>query len=228
MIRKWAPIPLRAFDIAQSSVGCAFGAPAVRAAAIAMSAIALLLLTACGTPPQERFFTLASETGPRPTTSAAYSVIVGPVGVPELVDRPQLVIRTSPTRVEIAELARWAAPLKSEIARVIGDHLARALDGARVTTSSARATGTADYRVLIDIQRFESTANEGAAVQAAWTVRSTSGAAVSGQSVASEPAGAGYDELVAAHSRALASISRDIAHAIKDARKPAIPRSAPP
>jgi uncharacterized lipoprotein YmbA len=178
----------------------------------------MLSLTGCGTPPQERFFTLASESAP-PAATSSYSVIVGPVGVPELVDRPQLVIRTSPTRVEIAELARWAAPLKSEIARVIGDHLARALDGARVSTSSERATGTADYRVLIDIQRFESTPNEGAAVQAAWTVRPTNGAAVSGQSVASEPAGAGYDELVAAHSRALASISRDIAHAIAQARK---------
>jgi hypothetical protein len=43
-----------------------------------------------------------------------------------------------------------------------------------------------------------------------------------GRSLVSEPAGAGYDELVAAHSRALGAMSRDIAAAIEAsrARKP--------
>ena len=182
-------------------------------------ALALLLtLAACGTPPQERFFTLSSDGVPRTVTEPAYTVVVGPVTVPEVVDRPQLVIRSSPTRVEIAELARWAAPLKSEIPRVMGDQLARLLEGARVSTSSERAVGTADYRVLLDVQRFESTPQESATIQVSWTVRPREGAAVGGQSVASEPAGPGYDGLVAAHSRALERVSREIAAAITSAR----------
>ena len=182
---------------------------------------ALIFVTGCGTPPQERFFTLASDP-PSPSgftsTSAAFVVMVGPVTVPDVVDRPQLVLRTSPSRVEIAEQARWAAPLKNEIARVVADDLAQLLQGARTATSAERASGTPDYRVLIDIQRFESAPQEGATVQAAWTVRMQDGSALSGRSLVTEPAGAGYDALVAAHSRALAAVSRDIAAAITTAR----------
>ncbi|HET7158024.1 MAG TPA: ABC-type transport auxiliary lipoprotein family protein, partial [Burkholderiales bacterium] len=99
-------------------------------------------LAGCGTSPPERFYTLASE--PAPTLSAntlanAVSIIVGPVSVPELVDRPQFVVRSGANRVEIAEQSRWAAPLKHEIPRVIADHLARFIEGARTTTSASRA-----------------------------------------------------------------------------------------
>jgi len=177
----------------------------------------------CGTSPPPRFFTLASE----PPASAAaaiapvLTIAVGPVTVPELVDRPQFVLRSAPNAVEIAELARWAAPLKSEIPRVIADHLARLIDGARTWSSAQRASsGLPDYRVLVDIQRFEMTPGEGAMLQALWTVRARDGAPVSGRSVVTEPAGAGYDDLVAAHSRALASVSRDIATAIAALRVP--------
>jgi uncharacterized lipoprotein YmbA len=183
--------------------------------------LSALLLTACGTPPQERFFTLASEPPSQVSfnsASPAFVVMVGPVTVPDVVDRPQLVLRTSPSRVEILEQARWAAPLKNEIARVVADHLARLLPGARAATSAERASGTPDYRVLIDIQRFDSAPQEGATIQASWTVRPQNGSALTGRSLVSEPAGAGYDALVAAHSRALAAVSRDIAAAIATAR----------
>ena len=178
----------------------------------------------CGTSPPPRFFTLASEpASAAAATTSVFTIAVGPVTVPELVDRPQFVLRSAPNAVEIAELARWAAPLKSEIPRVIADHLARLLDGARTWSSSQRAAGLPDYRVLIDIQRFETTPGEGATLQALWTVRARDGAPVSGRSVVNEPAGSGYDELVAAHSRALASASRDIAAAIAGLRVPKSP-----
>jgi hypothetical protein len=179
------------------------------------------LLAACGgTSPPVRFFTLASEA---PSQTAAsnvtpFTIIVGPVTVPELVDRPQFVLRSAPNRVELTEQARWAAPLKSEIPRVVADHLAQRLAGARTATAAQRAATVPDYRVLIDIQRFETSQQEGATVQALWTVRPTVGAPFSGRSLVTENAGAGYEDLVAAHSRALASISRDIAAAITASR----------
>lgn len=187
--------------------------PGVLLSALLLAAIGSM--SGCGTSPPVRFFTLASE-GPRaaPAGSPAYSVVVGPVTVPELVDRQQLVLRASPNRVEIAEQARWAAPLKSEIPRVIADHLGRLLGDVRTSTFSERASGVPDYRVVIDIQRFETVPGEGATIQALWTVRPRVGEAVTGQSLTSEAAGPGYDELVAAHSRALGAVSREVAAAI--------------
>lgn len=181
------------------------------------AAVLALAIAACGTSPEIRYFTLPSE----PVASAAapaFSVVVGPVTVPEVVDRPHFVLRAGDSRVDIVETARWAAPLKAEIPRVIADHLGRLLD-ARAWSSAQRASGEPDYRVLIDIQRFEMSVQDGALVQALWTVRPQGGAApVSGRSFATEPAGADYEDLAAAHSRALAAVSRDIAAAIQALR----------
>lgn len=181
------------------------------------SVLMALTLAACGTSPPIRYFTLASE----PVASSAaptLSIAVGPVTVPELVDRPHFVMRSGASSVDIVETARWAAPLKSEIPRVIADHLARLLD-ARAWSSAQRASSQPDYRVLIDIQRFEMSPQEGAVVQALWTVRPYGGAApVSGRSLVTESAGAGYAAYADAHSRALAAVSRDIATAIQALR----------
>ena len=194
-----------------------------RTARAAGCVIVAALLCACavgGTSPEPTFYTLVSEPPDAAAASpTSYLVVVGPVTIPEVVDRPQIVTRAAANRVELAEMARWAAPLKSEIPRVVADHLARLLDGARTATSDQRGAGTPDYRVLLDVQRFDSSA-EGATIQASWSIRMKEGApATSGRSIVTEPAGAGFEALVAAHSRALAKISAEIAEAIKAMRR---------
>jgi len=171
---------------------------------------ALLLVGACGSPPRERFYTLDA---PEPPVAAdgAPSIAVGPVSVPELVDRPQLVVRLGANQVALEEQARWAEPLRSAIARVVAANLAAAL-GARVV---GQRNGDPDYRVTLDVQRFDS-GDEGALIDAAWTVVPRNGERRSGRSVAREkPQRKEHDALVAAHSAALAAISRDIAAAIR-------------
>lgn len=188
-----------------------------RYALIVLSSLIAAALPGCGTSPQARFFTLASEPAPQSASSAGgatVSIIVGPVTVPELVDRPQFVVRAAANRVEIAEQARWAAPLKSEIPRVIADHLGRLVEGSRTATSSSRATAAPDFRVMIDIQRFDSAPGDGATIEASWTVKGRDGGSLGGRSLVREPSGGSYDELVMAHSRALSIVSRDIAAAI--------------
>jgi uncharacterized protein len=169
-----------------------------------------MLLLACGSPPRERFYTLDA---PEPPAAAAapYSIAVGPVSVPELVDRPQFVVRVGANQVAIAEQARWAEPLKSAIARVVAANLAKEL-GARTQLRN----GDADYRVLIDVQRFESTPGDAVLLDAQWTVIGAKGARRSGRSTQREPAqGRDYDALAAAHSAALAKLSSEIAEAIR-------------
>ena len=70
----------------------------------------------------------------------------------------------------------------------------------------------------VDIQRFEMTPGEAATVEALWSVRRVGGDAPrkTGRTVVSEPAGvAGYEALVAAQSRALVAVSRDLAQALR-------------
>ena len=172
----------------------------------------MVILAACSAPPRERFYTLDAPEPP-PAPEAPYAIAVGPVSVPELVDRPQFVVRMSANQVAIAEQARWAEPLRHAIARVVAANLAKDL-GARAAMPRG---ADADYRIALDVQRFESTPGEGVLVDALWTVSGPKGARRSGRSLVRESAkGRDYDALAAAHSAALAAISNDIAAAIRE------------
>ena len=178
--------------------------------------VVALVAGACGTSPRSRFYTLDATATPDGTPAASYAVVVGPVSVPASVDQPQFVLRVAPNRVAVDEVNRWAAPLGDSIARVLAGNLATLLGTPRVATAPL-ANLDAVYRVTIDVQRFESTPGESALVDAVWVVRrSTGGASRAGRTVAREAVqSAGFDALAAAHSRALATVSSDIAAAIR-------------
>ena len=180
--------------------------------------LALLLLAGCSSP-RVTFYTLNPVAMPETTAAAPIldSVLIGPVVLPDLYDQPQLVVRVDANRVEILEMQRWAAPLKAEIPRVLAEDLAVLLKPARVSTYPQNSALDAEYRVQIDIQRYEMTAGQGVALDALWSVRRTAGgSAKTGRSVVNEPAAAsGYDALVAAQSRALGTVSRELAQALR-------------
>jgi hypothetical protein len=169
----------------------------------------------CASAPSH-FYTLNSTASGGGAPALNCAVVVGPVSVPPLVDRPQFTVLTAPNRVEIDEFNRWAAPLNDNIARAIAGNLAMLLGTPRVATMSS-ANFAPTYQVTINIQRFESVPGRSALVDALWTVRGAAGGAtLSGDTVAGELVqGDGFDALAAAHSRALAKVSGDIAAAIR-------------
>jgi len=170
-----------------------------------------VILLGCSTPPRERFYTLDAPEPPVAAPDAA-SLAVWPVSVPEMVDRPQFVVRTTANEVMIAEQARWAEPLKGAIARVVAANLAANL-GMRL----ASARNDADYRVTLDVLRFDSGPEKAVLIDAAWTVIGPKGVRRTGRSVVREKtASKYYDALAAAHSVALAAMSREIAAAIRE------------
>jgi uncharacterized lipoprotein YmbA len=176
-------------------------------------------LVACASAPMENYYTLAALVPERQAAGPALSdasVTVIATGLVETVDRPQLVLRVSETRVQILEQQRWAEPLKAAIPRVVAANLARELGSARVTSQSRAPPGDSAYRVALDVQRFDSTPGEGAAIDVAWSIRRMEGNAETRgrSSVKESAAGPGYDALVAAHSRALAAVSGEIAQAL--------------
>ena len=178
-------------------------------------AVVAAIVTGCASP-ASRFYTLSSTAKATGAPTAQYAVLVGPVTVPALVDRPQFTIQVATNRVSLDEYNRWAAPLSESIARVITADLSVLLGTPRVATAPL-ANFDSTYRVTVDIQRFESKPNEAAVIEAMWVVRrSAGGAARSGHTVAREATqGADSDALAAAHSRALAKVSADIAAAIR-------------
>ena len=172
----------------------------------------------CGTSAPTRFYTLASTAAADAAPPTRTGVMVGPVSVPASVDRPQFVVQVAPNRVEIDEFNRWAAPLGESIARTVAGDLSALLGTPDVATAPF-ANFDPDYRVTIDVQRFDSVQGEAALVEAVWAVRKTAGGETrSGRTLAREALqGEGFEALAAAHSRALAKLAADIAAAIRAA-----------
>lgn len=166
--------------------------------------------------PRSNFYTLNSAAKPG-MTKAGYSVAVGPVSVPAAVDRPQIVVRLAPNQVTIDEFHRWASPLPDAIARVVAENLAATLGTPYVTLFTQPTASGAQYRVLVDVLRFESAPGEAASLDAVWTVRNAKdGTTRSGRTTVSEPvADREYATLAASHSRALGKLSADLAGAIQ-------------
>ena len=136
--------------------------------------------------------------------------------IPAAVDRAQMVVSAGPNQVRVDEFNRWVGPLQNGIARVVAENLVAMLGTPRVTVSSQTLT-VLDYRVAIDVQRFDSALGEAATLDAFWTVvRAKDGKSQTGRTSLREPTTApGYEALAGAHSRALARLSRDVAEAVR-------------
>jgi uncharacterized protein len=163
-----------------------------------------------------RFYTLGGGATPA-ATSSDVSVAVGPVSVPGAVDRPQIVVNTGANRVGFDEFNRWAAPLQNDISRAVAENLGALLGATRVTQFPQTLSADTDFRVAIDVQRFESTLGESTLLDAVWAVRrAKDGKAETGRTRVREPVPQnGYEALVAAHSRAITRMSQDIADAVR-------------
>jgi len=181
--------------------------------------VALIALAGagCGTTAPARFYTLAATATAGSMPPLAHTAVsVGPVTIPAAVDQPQFVVQVAANRVELDEFNRWAAPLNDSIARAVAGDLTAQLGTPEVATAPL-ANFNPDYRVTIDVQRFESYRGRAAELDAVWVVRQTAGGHTrSGRTVAQEPVqGDGFDALAAAHSRALQRLSAAIAAAIR-------------
>lgn len=182
-------------------------------AAILWAALATI---GCGASAPSKFYTLATSPGRDGLPPATYGVVISQVSVPSVVDRPQLVVQVAPNRVEIDEFNRWAAPLNETIADAIAVDLAIRLGTPNVATA-LRASFDPTYRVTVDVQRFDSIAGEAVVVEAVWTVTNiASGRAVTDKTTAREPVDSkDFDAIAAAHSRALAKLTEEIAKGIR-------------
>ncbi len=181
-----------------------------------------LLCAGCVRSPGVTFYTLTPAAVPEVEASSAQalSVRVGPVTLPELLDRPQLVVRVAPNRVSILEEHRWAEPLKEEIPRLLSQDMGRRLGSSRVSAYGQGTGADAKYNVPVDILRLEAVPGEAVTIEAAWSVRGGSDRRVGRAVVREKATGSGYDALAEATSRALDAISAEIVKTVLAADAP--------
>lgn len=189
------------------------------------SGLIALLLMGCvaRSAPEIAYYSLlsAAQPGGQKTVLARTEsrLGVGPVTLPESLKRSQIVTRTADQRYQVNERHRWAGSLEQEIALVLGESLGDLLAAEQVAYFPWSFQFQPDYRLAVDVVRFEAVPAGEALLQARWTVTDGSGQQVvaAGNETLTEPlAKADFGALVAAQSRLLETFSRRVAAAIAE------------
>jgi uncharacterized lipoprotein YmbA len=141
---------------------------------------------------------------------------------PEYLDRPQIVTRPAPNRLEVDEFHRWGGSLQEEFLRVLGENLGSLLGTSHVLVYPAEARGRVDFQILLDVLRFEGIGEREVLLKARWVLvdpdtedRVLIREALIREQIQSPTVA----HRVAAQSRALGALSRQIADELQTVRR---------
>lgn len=186
--------------------------------------LALMLAGCLGTGRPVDFYTLTPL--PRPAGGAdatpGASIALYPVVIPEYLDRPQIVTRADDHQITLSEFNRWGGTLKHAFASVLVENLNVLLAGRRANVMADTLSFDPNYLVTVTVNRFDGQLGEAVWLNAAWSiwdVKAKKMLAVKTSLLQEKPAAQGYAALVAAESRALAALSREIAGELDRALK---------
>jgi uncharacterized lipoprotein YmbA len=181
-----------------------------------------LILAGCASSPIEHFYTVSNaevRPGQMPssgTISGGRLIAVLPVTVPALIDRPQLVVRTSAHEVGILENHRWAEPLAVDLTRALIASLQH--NGAGLDFESAEATQAkkAEQVLEVDITELLSGPGPVTSLQASWVLHDRSRTAVrQGDFAKKIPTQTGYQAIADGYADAIAQLAEAIARQVR-------------
>ena len=184
-------------------------------------ALSIIALSRCSTPASPtRLYVLTPLTQVEPVSQTFggrdVTIGVGPVELPQYVNRSAIVTgHTSPV-LQSAALAEWAEPLRDGFTRVLAENLSLLLATERVAILPWQS-GAPTYQVVVNVIQFLGQPGGDVSLVALWSLLGPQGheVLVSKKSSLREPTGGqDYEALAAAMSRTVAALSRDIATAI--------------
>jgi uncharacterized lipoprotein YmbA len=149
----------------------------------------------------------------------AVAVGVGPLQMPKIIDRPQIVSRTGVNGINVDEFHRWGGSLYEDFLTVLTLNLSALLGSNMVAAYPWEEYFDPDYRIYMEVYQFDGRLGEYALLNITWTVtgRQPSDVLRVRNSVIKEAVQSGtYEALVEAKSRILAALSREMAREIME------------
>lgn len=191
-----------------------------RALMASLALITAFMLGGCSSP-RTHFYSLTKSL-PQPAQQARqpdFLIAVQPVDIPPAVNRPQLLVRTSPQQVVPMEFRRWAAPLSNEIRNGLAENLEKKL-ATQDVYAAPKPQNEPIYRIRVHVDRFESIVNHFAFIRAAWSIQPPQKKAspVTCFSRIKVDTKGGYNGLIASHQKALARMAGSIADTLRGMR----------
>lgn len=190
-------------------------------------ALVHLVLSGCigGTSKPSRFYTLNpvrpavvdGMDGSAQTVTPEASIGVLPVEIPDYLDRSEIVTRTKSNELHLADYDRWGGDLRSDIARVLAETLSAQYPERRVAIITGRRILPSEYRVAVNVTRFDAIPGENVWMQAHWSIIGENGRVLARRdSNFNVPVrGRDYPSIVAAMSNAVDRLGNQVAGALK-------------
>ncbi len=182
--------------------------------------LGVVLLAGCLGPRQDTsaLFLLSPVPPPAAESTIAVAIGLGPITIPGYLDRPQVIVRISDNQIALSEADRWAEPLAANIARTLEENLTALLPGSSYVAFPWYLSEEPDVALALEFRRFEADQTGAVTLDATWSLERAGVRIDRGDALIAEGADA-PDRVaaVAAHSRALAELSRQIAAAVRRA-----------
>ena len=196
----------------------------VRAWMIALSAVYLLVLSACGSSPPVRYYSLNPiDTDYQQDPDDAVMLGIGPLSIPDYLNRSQIVTRDVDAQMRLDDFSRWTEPLADSMHRIVSTDVDNLLHGVVVVMYPYEAVVRShlDYRLVGDVNRFDADSSGLVVLEIQWAIVDTEANLLvptrrnryQAQMVTSGDFGA----MVAAMNDVLSQFSRDVAGRLKAA-----------
>ena len=145
-------------------------------------------------------------------------ILVGPVRLALYLDRVDIVLRDSQNQIRLAEFSQWAGPLPENFSRVLAENLSVLLATDKVGIFPGTRAMSFDFNVTVDVTRFDGMPGQKADLRARWAIldKNRKKMLFENHTVLNQPTeNDSLEALIAAESRTLGDLSREIAEAIK-------------
>lgn len=181
--------------------------------------VVLAAIQGCSTSPTSSFYALnARANSPLPGAEGPVCpnavISVGPVVLPGVLLRPQIVTRENTNRLKFNEFHRWGGQLDADVHTVLMHNLSVLLATDQVVPYLDADKHKVSFRVEVNIEQFDGQLDGAATLSASWTLidlRTERRASIKRTEVTAAIAAPHYDGLVAAQSDAVAALSVQIA-----------------
>lgn len=88
--------------------------------------------------------------------------------LPQYLEKPQIVTRTSENRLELAEYHQWGGNLRKNMNRVFAWNMSALLSSPHVAVAPFRRSTSPDFRVEVDVMQFEANSTGQVRFSAQW------------------------------------------------------------
>lgn len=181
-----------------------------------------LIITGCASTAPTRFYSLSSLAASDAANETSsdnneIAIEVKPVEIPDYLSRPHIITRAGQNEITVADFDKWAGSLKTDITRVIAENLSVLFSSSHIYASPRESYIPVKYQIMVNVSRFDGTLGGDVVLKAQWIILEGEDRTIivmDRAKFSEKTEGKDYASLVAAKSRMIEKLSREIAASI--------------